>query len=360
MNLHPNVCRLPSLLISANLIFCSLTEHIFAEREAFVLERTEAKFIEAIAPPLQSPKTREIRFVGPLAESSLFSSVRFSLLGNPSGVNDFLFLFHGDTPSYYDTTTKAGKSATPIEADLWRLHQELSKVGEGLVVVQAKSSKQDWHSLYRTSQSDFRANGLAIEIQVLYLALCKYFPGERRCHFHSFSGAGRVDRALHKALLEGEETFPELRSGALQSWTVSDGMVNNAFSKEDKLEKKSVMAVSWANFMQRYPAISVTLVYDRSGEYPYMQGINLDVIRFSRDLAETGRIGVEPSVKIIGQAGALRTVNVDGSKVLKQLQAFEKKRDVVRLKSANNHLNTFLGEIADSYLEHRKGLRGGR
>lgn len=324
--------------------------------EVLSLEVFEVAKGERVLPPRESLSTFEYRFSGDLARNSLFSGMRITLVGMPTSVNDFLFLFHGDTPSYYDRRSNVGNSI-PIEAELLELHENLKSYGEGLLVVQPRCSGQDWHSLYRSAAVDEKANRIVEEIQALYSGMCLHFPGECRLHLHSFSGAGRVDRALHDGLTNRLELFPTIGSEALKSWTVSDGMVNNAYSREDKLRDRSIMAVSWARFLHRYPSVQTTLIYDRSGEYPYMQGINLDVIRFLDDLDQHGQITVTPSVKIVEKGGNLRTVSVDASDILKELKANERKSSVVRLKSADSHLSTFLGEIANSYLEHRTKLR---
>lgn len=344
----------PALLCLLSVL--ALPQFLLSE-DSLSIDRFDVSSLDEVEPPRRTLWTLEYNFKGPLSKTSLFSGMRLSTVGDDSNIEDFLFLFHGDTPSYYDTTTKAGRSSFPIEAELLRLHKALKKQGVGLLVVQPLCAKSDWHSVYRSSSSDFRATGLAVEIQSLYRTLCERFQKETGLHIHSFSGAGRVDRALHFALSSKDETFALLRSGIVRSWTVSDGMVNNAYSREEKEKLTSIMAVSWANFLLDHPSIPVTLIYDRSGEYPYMQGITLDVIRFFRDLQEHGDIRAEPSVQIVESSGVFRTAIDDRSRVIKELKQWEGKREVVLLTSAKTHLTTFLGEIANSYLKNREYLK---
>lgn len=347
---------LPLLPISHCLFLLLANPQPLPGEESLSIDRFDVSSIDEVEPSRRTLWTLEYNFTGPLLKSSLFSGMRLSTVGEGSKIDDFLFLFHGDTPSYYDSTTKAGRSSFPIEAELLRLHKSLKKQGVGLLVVQPFCSKSDWHSLYGSSSSDYRATGLVIEIQGFYRTLCDRLRRECGLHIHSFSGAGRVDRALHAALSSKDETFALLRSGILRSWTASDSMVNNSYSREDKEKHTSIMAVSWAEFLLDHPSVPVTLIYDRSGEYPYMQGITLDVMRFYQDLEEHGEIRVEPNVRIIENSGVSRTVIANQSSVLGKLKAWEGKRKVVYLNSAESHLTTFLGQIANSYLKNREFL----
>lgn len=343
--------RIPFLFLM--LITTVGSNSAIGDPEDFVPKVHEIESGLLVSAPARSPGTIEYRFIGDLARASMFSGMRLSLVGDSRRVDDFLFLFHGDKPSYYDPPMESVRSAVSVSGEMWKLHQALSKQGEGLLIVQPKCSEVDWHSLFKNSNSDFRAMNLVLEIQAIYVALSQRVPGEGRLHLHSFSGAGRVDRAIHRAILENDASLKNLREAPLASWTASDAMVNNSFSAEEKLENKSVMAVSWALFLKERPSLPVTIVYDKTAEYPYMQGINLDVIRFHQDLRDHGQIRVGPSVEIIQQGGVYSTSIVDPVAVAEQLRSLEKSDGVLRVKSADGHLESFLEKIAECYIEHR-------
>ncbi|MEM7699602.1 MAG: hypothetical protein AAF236_14490 [Verrucomicrobiota bacterium] len=297
-----------------------------------------------VAPPDETRSTIEYRFGGTLGENSFFAGIRLSAVGNRESVSDILFLLHGDKPSYYDAKARNGKQPS-IEGELIDLDRHLSEAGAGLLVVQPLCAKQDWHSLYRSSSEDISAQRLARELADQIRGISRKLGTVERIHLHSFSGAGRVDRAMHEAILSNESQFDDLRA-RLASWTVSDAMVNNAYSLTDKQNDGSVMAVSWARFLDQTPRLRAHFIYDLSGQYHYMQGINLDVFRFLDDLEEHGEIVSEPSVTLRNG----RTVLKNPKSVAAQLAKLESRQGRITISSAPTHMATFLGNIADSFI----------
>lgn len=302
-----------------------------------------------VVPPNESGTTLDYQFGEAIRAVSFFSGVRLSVVGNRAAISDVLILLHGDKPSFYDAAARNGKKPS-IEDELTQLDGGFAETNAGLLVVQPLCSAHDWHSLYRSSRDDERARFLALEIAELCTGLTEKLGGVKRLHLHSFSGAGRVDRAIHEAMLSEEEAFGLLRK-RLDTWTVSDAMVNNAYSLSDKQQYGSVMAVSWARFLHRFRSIRTHFIYDRSGQYHYMQGITLDVFRFLEDLRDGGEIVSPPSVRL-ARSGGGPTVLKNPANVAAELQKLEQREGLITVSSEKDHMATFLGCIAKSYFQN--------
>ena len=308
---------------------------------------------DSLISPSKSPSSYIFRLSPSLREKTLFSEVKLTALGNTGNVTDFLLLLHGDIPRYYQKPFGRKRDTPSIDTDFFKLHHAMTSCGRGMVVAQPLCSSKDWHALFKDDKSDPRAEQLATHLVAVFWACSRVLGNEKlRLHLHSFSGAGRVDRALHQhfTAAPGDGKVQFLVNENLKSWAASDAMVNNAFSSEDKLELQSVMARSWAEFLFRFPHIYTTFIYDRSATYPYMQGIHLDVFRFHADLQSSGKISSDASVKIIRSANGVFTANKDSSLIREDLGKLERKTQNPSLQSGEDHLSTFLGRISAVFL----------
>lgn len=316
--------------------------------------KIEIDAIKRIQIPRQAEASTTFRFREDTDAAQWLAELRLTQLGDPKQTRDVLFLFHGDTPNYY--VQYGGGNAASITADFSKLHQVLSSIHEGLLVIQPLSAERDWHSLYREAPRDSRATTIITLLHEVYDQCRLQLPGKKGAlHLHSFSGAGRIDRAWHEYFsVEGRrgQRGRALLKDELKSWTASDAMVNNSFSNADKEKFGSVLAASWAGFLHRNPDLPVTFIYDREGEYSYMQGVNLDVLRYTEDLRTKGKIVSEPSVGFVKSGDYLRSINKDQTAVLAELAKREGRSGVITLDKADGHIHTFLGKIADAYLNH--------
>lgn len=293
-------------------------------------------------------------------DSSYFSEMKISNLGDPANIQHILLLTHGDTPRYYDVPFEYGGSPTPsINDDFKTIHEQMTDRGEGVLVLQPMASERDWHDFYKDDSNDPKAKEAAAELMQQIEQILAQLPPDQReqaqVHFHSFSGAGRLDRAFHAIADSSTEKSAEFFK-RLSSYTASDAMVNNSFSDHEKLST-APLASSWARFARSRPTTKVNFISDSSAEYAYMQGLHLETIERSR---QTNPVSAPVYTYVKpNEEGELRThlkEPFEGEGIQKRLKRTAQKIQLsgnVSISFKEGHVNTYLGgQIAEQFLKN--------
>lgn len=183
---------------------------------------------------------------------------------------DHLWLaFHGDIAKYYRTETAADRRA---------LDERLRARRECALLVYPIAVAKDWGGARSMPQS----LSLGRATFALYESLAGAYGNPAwAVQTFTFSGAGRVDLALHRFLL-GRPTAdgPDQDVAGLARRFVRERLA--AMHAGDAMVSKSMegpldIPDSWVRFLEAHPHVRASFVYDESAEYPYMFGLAVGI-----------------------------------------------------------------------------------
>lgn len=245
--------------------------------------------------PLKAKKMAPLR-----GTKDLIKEITIWSLGNTKKIKHVWVVLHGDRPNYYVDKLKRARK---------HLHQQLKKRNEGalLVMPMAHSSQyykvnpgQGWADLYGKTKGARQQTSKRMRYGLMPIRLFRYFEkklNQRTMLFQlaSFSGAGRIDRAFQESInyyYNNDPTGLNVKNFVqknLLAQSAADSMVHWSFA--DAADYPLVR--SWTKFLNNYPKIKATLVYDKSRKYPYMadmiQTIASDVQGYKVRLPQTSK-----------------------------------------------------------------------
>lgn len=271
--------------------------------------------------PLKSITVKELSGTRGIAES-----VKIWTLGNRDNISYIWLVFHGDTPKFY---TKE------LSKDRVKLHKRLLSQNKGALLIQPKSlpaksfkvmGGQGWGDLYGKSKAAIKVTKRKKYFGSMVIKVFRQFEKilknrSLKLQTVSFSGAGRIDRAFHEYLSWGmsQDNNDNLRvkefiNNNLLSLAACDSMVNRSFYDA----KKWPLVQSWLGFLNQFPNIKTTLIYDKNRDYPYMADMIENILK--------GHIGNQFKLP-------LRT-------------SIYNKR--LKIDFGHGHMNTFIGKLEET------------
>jgi len=182
---------------------------------------------------------------------------------------DHLWLvFHGDIAKYYRTETADDRRA---------LDERLRARRECALLVYPIAVAKDWGGARSMAQS----LALGRATLALYESLAGAHGNPRwAVQTFSFSGAGRVDLALHRFLMRRPTMDARDQDLAARARRFAKRLV--AMHAGDAMVSKSMegpldIPDSWVRFLEAHPGVRASFVYDESAEYPYMFGLAVGI-----------------------------------------------------------------------------------
>jgi hypothetical protein len=217
----------------------------------------------------------------------LAQSVKLTTLGIRDNINYVWIVFHGDTPNFY---TKE------LASDREILHQRLISKNNGALLIQPKSfssksfnvmAGQGWGDIYGKGYAAQKMTQRKEEFGSMIIKIFRQLEKRvknrsLKLQVVSFSGSGRVDRAFHEFLISRYQMdnndslrVKEFVSNHLYSVTACDSMVNNSFNDA----RQRPLIKSWVSFLNQFPHVKTTLIYDNRRTYPYMADMIEEVLQ---------------------------------------------------------------------------------
>jgi len=217
-------------------------------------------------------------------------AVKIWTLGDQKNIRHVWIALHGDSPNFYEDQTKADRKA---------LHSALMAKREGALLIHPRaiaaskfglSRYMGWADLwgYTTveqgrNESDRSQYALMI-VRIFRQMESLTGVNNLKLQTFSFSGSGRVDRAIHyffKKYYYGHDTtglnIREFVDNHFYGMNAGDSMVNNSF-KDGKSTPKP-LEKSWVGFLNDFPQVKVDLIYDGSRKYAYMATMHEEIVK---------------------------------------------------------------------------------
>jgi hypothetical protein len=224
-------------------------------------------------------ETAHVQFLD--GTKGIASSVKVVALGRMKKLSHVWIAMHGDAPNFYDRYLRRSINI---------LNEKLKKKNSGAILVLPKSKRRDWHYILGHGSTPaqrerqikkYGSMNIRIFRQIEKLSRKK----KLKVQTLSFSGSGRMDRALHLFLDRnyfGEDTsgldVKDFVDNHFEAMSAADAMVNNSFF--DSHKKPKPLVNSWTEFMFSFPNVKVTFIYDRSKEFAYMKAMHQQIIYY--------------------------------------------------------------------------------